>query len=433
MADFLNTAPYRGTRDFLPEEMSVRLQVFETLYRVIETFGFQRYDGPILEPVEIYEAKSGVELAEKQLYQLTDKAGRRLALRPEMTPSVARMIAANAGRLHFPVRWYSHPNCHRYEKPQRGRVREHWQINVDIFGSESAEAEVEIFALIHAMLGALGAPRSAYELRVNDRVLMLGALTRHASVAPELQKGVLTVLDRWEKAPEETSLGQLAALGLTPAQIDRVASLTRLDLDGFLALLGDEEARGSPVLRIMREGLLDGPIRFHPLIVRGLDYYTSTVFEVFDVSPENRRSIFGGGRYDNLTELFSKQRIPGIGFGMGDVTLLDFLTGHGLLPKPDVDPQVLVISQDEALRRAARETAAALRAQGLRVVTPLEAAGLGKELKRASQRGIRFAVIVGKDEEARGAAALRDLQRSEQSEVARGDLAAAIQAALGRR
>ncbi len=433
MADFLNTAPYRGTRDFLPEEMSVRLQVFETLYRVIETFGFQRYDGPILEPVEVYEAKSGVELAEKQLYQLTDKAGRRLALRPEMTPSVARMIAANAGRLHFPVRWYSHPNCHRYEKPQRGRVREHWQINVDIFGSESVEAEVEIFELIHAMLGALGAPRSAYELRVNDRVLMLGALAHHAGVPPEAQKGVLSVLDRWEKVPEETSRGQLGALGLAAAQIDKVAGLTRLDLDGFLALLPGEEARTSPVLRILREGLLEAPLAFNPLIVRGLDYYTSTVFEVFDVSPENRRSIFGGGRYDNLTELFSKQRIPGIGFGMGDVTLFDFLGSHGLLPAPDVAPQVLVLCQEEALRSAARAIAAALRAAGLRVVTPLEAAGLGKELKRASQRGIRFAVIVGKDEEARGAAALRDLLRSEQREVARGDLAAAIQAALGRR
>ena len=185
MPEFLPTAPYRGTRDFLPPEMSVRTQVFGTLYEVLERYGFQRYDGPVLESAEIYEAKSGQEIADQQLYTLTDRGGRRLALRPEMTPSVARMIAGNAGSLQFPVRWYSHPNCHRYERPQRGRVREHWQINADIFGSESANCEIEIFELIHDMLRGLGATEDMFVVRANDRTLLSSALTDLVGVTGE--------------------------------------------------------------------------------------------------------------------------------------------------------------------------------------------------------------------------------------------------------
>jgi len=422
MTDFLSTQPYRGTRDFLPEEMSIRTQVFASLYRTIESFGFQRYDGPVLEPVEIYEAKSGREMVEKQLYVLTDKADRRLALRPEMTPSVARMIAANAGRLQFPVRWYSHPNCHRYEKPQKGRVREHWQVNVDIFGSESVEAEVEVFEVIHALFREMGADPSLYELRVNDRRLAFSAIERFIGVDPANQKPVLTVLDRWEKLPREVCLEQLEKAGLDSAAIDRVVEFTTLDVDAFLDAASAEERERSPIARIIKEDLLDGPLKLDPLIVRGLDYYTSTVFEVFDVSPENRRSIFGGGRYDNLTALFSKQRIPGIGFGMGDVTLMDFLTVHDLLPKADVAPQVVVLGADESLRAAIKETAAMLRADGVRTMVPLEMQGLGKALKKVSKQGARLAVIVGADEHARGAVILRDLARSEQREVKIADL-----------
>ena len=155
----LSVQPYRGTRDFLPDEMSVRLQAFGKLYEVIERFGYQRYDGPLLESVELYEAKTSQEIVNEQLYTLVDRGERRLALRPEMTPTVARMVAANLNELTFPVRWYSHPNCFRYERPQRGRVREHWQINVDVFGADSPETELEIFDLVHAMMRALGADR----------------------------------------------------------------------------------------------------------------------------------------------------------------------------------------------------------------------------------------------------------------------------------
>ncbi len=432
MPPLLPTAPYRGTRDFLPEEMSVRTQVFSRLYETIETFGFQRYDGPVLEPVEIYEAKSGQELVERQLYVLTDKADRRLALRPEMTPSVARMIAANAGRLSFPVRWYSHPNCHRYEKPQKGRVREHWQINVDVFGSESVEAEVEIFELIHALFRTLGADPSLYEIRVNDRGLAFSALERFVGLAPEQVKPVFQVLDRWEKLPREVCLEQLAGHGLDAAAAAKVEAFTKLDFPAFVDAAAPEVRGESRVARILNEGLLDGPLRFDPLIVRGLDYYTSTVFEVFDVSPENRRSIFGGGRYDNLTALFSKQRIPGIGFGLGDVTLMDFLETHELKPAPDVSPDAVVLCAEPSLRGSMKEVAARLREAGVKTVTPLDGGGLGKELKKAAKLGARVAVLVGAEEHGRGAVIVRDLARSEQREVAATDVASEVGSTLAR-
>ena len=210
----LPTAPYRGTRDFLPAEMSVREQIFGTLHRCIEQFGYQRYDGPLLESAEIYEAKSGDEIAHQELYSLTDRAGRRLAIRPEMTPSVARMIAGNAGRLNFPVRWYCNVNCHRYQRPQRGRTREHWQINVDIFGSDSSNCELEIFELIHEMFASLGASRGMYELRVSDRILLDSLLTDIIGVPPERIRPVAAILDRWAKYPQADLLAAALEAGL---------------------------------------------------------------------------------------------------------------------------------------------------------------------------------------------------------------------------
>jgi len=426
MAAKLNTAPYRGTRDFLPEEMSMRSQVFGTLYRVIESYGYTRYDGPTLESIELYEAKSGQEIVGEQLYRLTDRSGRELAIRPEMTPSVARIVAANAPRLQFPVRWYTHANCHRYERPQRGRIREHWQINVDIFGSESVEAEVEIFELIHRIFAALGATPADFVLRVSDRRLIGGALATYARVTSDQLKEVSRVIDRWEKYPIGEVQAALSRIGLDDEQVERVCALVALDLDAYAQIVPHEELMRSSVARIFREQLTEAPLKFDPLIVRGFDYYTSTVFEVFDVSPENRRSLFGGGRYDNLVALFNDRRIPGIGFGMGDVTLFDFLETHRLLPQPAIGPDVCVIALSADVRAPARAIADELRAAGLRVITPLEQQGLAKELKHAARRGTRFAVIVGEDELARGNVVLRELARSEQREVARSRLCEAV-------
>ncbi|MGH3547713.1 MAG: histidine--tRNA ligase [Pseudonocardiaceae bacterium] len=415
MADYLPTAPYRGTRDFLPAEMSVRTQVFQRLYEVIERYGYLRYDGPILEPVEIYEAKSSREIVEQQLYTLTDRGERRLALRPEMTPSVARIIAGNAGKLPFPVRWYSHPNCHRYERPQRGRVREHWQINVDVFGSDSPSCEIEIFELIHDMMAGLTASPDMWVLRASDRVLLNAILTTMVEVPADQVREVSALIDRWEKYPQDTLAQQAAELGLTEKQFHRLGEI----LSAGDALLDDlpGEAREQSLLMRVLDSSSGDLIKFDPLIVRGFDYYTSTVFEIFDTSLENRRSLFGGGRYANLVGLFCAGQIPGIGFGMGDVTLMDFLGTHGLLPAPRSEVDVAVIPVDETLAQAARQVARSLRQAGLRTSTPLEIRKLGKELARANKSGARVAVIVGRDEWAAGAVTIRNMVTGDQQQT----------------
>lgn len=414
MGELLPTAPYRGTRDFLPPEMSVREQVFSRLYGVIESFGYQRYDGPILESAEIYEAKSGQELADQQLYTLTDKGGRRLALRPEMTPSVARMIAGHAGELTFPARWYTNVNCHRYERPQRGRLREHWQINVDVFGTESAQAEIELVELVHAMFAALGAIPDMWRLRINDRVLLESMLVDLVGVPPEQVRAVSRLIDRYEKTPPDVLAEQAAGLGLSA---DQRAALDKA-LHSGVELLDELPAAArerSTLVTVLEQ--VPELVSYDPLIVRGLDYYTGTVFEIFDTDPENPRALFGGGRYADLAGLFTTQKIPGVGFACGDVTLPDFLATHGLLPAPAPETDAAVLPLAGELAGAARSVAARLRAAGLRTTVSLEQRKLGKELTRVAKAGARVAVLVGAEDWARGEVTVRDLATREQVTV----------------
>lgn len=428
MADYLPTEPYRGTRDFLPEEMSIRQQVFHRLYEVIEAFGYQRYDGPQLEPVEIYESKSSQEIVEQQLYTLTDRGGRRLALRPEMTPSVARMIAGNAGKLTFPVRWYSHPNCHRYERPQRGRVREHWQVNVDLFGSSSSAVEVEFVELVHSMMSALGATPDMYMIRMSDRVLLDAIFSEILEVPADRTRAVAGLLDRWEKYPEQKLREDAAEIGLSDAQFNKLGEVVQSG-DAILGELSDDARARSKLIDVMETSARD-LIHVDPLIVRGFDYYTSTVFEVFDTDPENRRSLFGGGRYDNLVGLYSAQEVPGFGFGMGDVTIMDFLSTHGLLPEPNNKVDAVVIPTAEELFDPARQAATQLRSAGIRTTTPLESRKLGKEIGRADKAGARAVVIVGQQDWESGQMTVRDLVSGEQRQVELNEVAQVVKSVL---
>jgi histidyl-tRNA synthetase len=256
--EYLPTAPYRGTRDFLPAEMSVREQVFGDLHRCVEGFGYQRYDGPVLEPAEIYEAKSGAEIASQELYSLTDRGGRRLALRPEMTPSVARMIAGHAGELQFPVRWYCNVNCHRYQRPQRGRTREHRQINVDIFGSDSPNCEIEIFEVIHAMLASVGASPDMYAIRANDRILLTSLLTDVIGISQAQVRPVSSIVDRWAKLPREDLRVAAIEAGLTDRQFTNMeAALCDADVNGLLARLPAAAVQRSQLAGVPAGGARD--------------------------------------------------------------------------------------------------------------------------------------------------------------------------------
>ena len=436
MSSPLSTNPLPGTRDFFPEEMSVRRQVFDPLYRVVESYGYLRYDGPMLEPMELYAAKSSEEIVAQQTYILTDRGDRRLVVRPEMTPTVARMIAAKAGSLTLPARWYSHPNLWRYERKQRGRYREHWQVNVDLFGTESWEAEAEMFEILGDLMFALGAKPSDFLLRVSDRALMKAALSSVAGVSDDRALAVFGVVDRMGKVPPEETDKALAALGCDPARVlsvftmedplvefSRLLPAALLETSNAWRVLTKWKEHAAPSLRALN-------LRFDPRVVRGFTYYTSTVFELFVTDPENPRSIAGGGCYDDLVGLFGKARIPGIGFGMGDVTLIDFLRTHGIAPAPSVAPEATVLALDGESRAEVKGIAAALRAAGLRVTTPLDPRKLGKQIERAGKEGVRCVVIAGPDERARGAVKLRDMARSEEREVPIAELAATVKKIL---
>lgn len=426
----LPTQPSKGVRDFLPEEMSVRTQIFEKLFRIVEVFGFRRYDGPILESAAIYEAKSGEEIANQQMYRLVDKGGRELALRPEMTPSVARMIAGHQNEIVFPARWYSHVNCHRYERPQHGRVREHWQLNVDIFGSEEIAAEVEIFDLVAALMAGLGATPAMYLIRVNDRILVEAALTNFVGVPREQLTAAGMVIDRWEKVDRDKRHAALAEIGLSSSQVERLEQLVTLDLDGYCEAAGSEAAAKSRLVQIIRGGLSTAPLSFDPMIMRAFNYYTATVFEVFDRAPENRRSLFGGGRYDNLASLFTDRKIPGVGFGMGDVTTWNFLEHHKLLPKANLGPDVLVFATSVDYGAALRRVVRLLRDAGVRSAPSLDHPSIKAGMRFADRLGAGYTVIIGESEHAAGTVSLKNMRTSAQLTIPEAELVRHVKEAL---
>jgi histidyl-tRNA synthetase len=326
--------------------------------------------------------------------------------------------------LQFPVRWYCNVNCHRYERPQRGRTREHWQINVDIFGSDSPNCEVEVFEVVHAMLASVGASRDDYRVRANDRIMLDSLLTDVIGVQADQIQPVFSILDRWAKYPRAELLAAAVEIGLSDRQFGRLEDALAAG-DGVLSLLPADIVQRSALA-----SLLTGPDRdlvtFDPVIVRGLAYYTSTVFEVFDTDPANPRALFGGGRYDDLTSLFSAQRIPGIGFAMGDVTLMDFLRTHDLLPSPRASCQVVVLPLDAGLQASARAVAGQMRAAGYSATVPIEPRKLGTELKRAAASGTAVAIIIGSQERERAELTVRDLASNAQFTVPEDEAGAAV-------
>lgn len=304
----LSTECYKGVRDFYPEDMAIQNYIFSVWKKTAESFGYQEYSASILEPAELYRAKTGDEIVNEQMFTFTDRGEREVALRPEMTPTLARMIAARRKSLKFPVRWFSIPNLFRYEKPQRGRKREHWQLNCDLLGIAGVEADVEIISLAHAIMKNFGAKEEDFEICVNSRVLLNELFNN---------QDLIKLLDRKEKMPEEEFN-------------KRWFEIAGKEFD---ANIKPNEMINELLTKL--RGLGINNVVFTPTITRGFDYYTGMVFEVFDTHPDNRRALFGGGRYDNLLEIFGVEPVPTVGFGMGDVTIRDFLETHGL---PTSDP-----------------------------------------------------------------------------------------------
>jgi histidyl-tRNA synthetase len=414
-------ASVRGTRDFYPEEMAVRTWLYDKVREVSEAFGYQEYDGPFLEALDLYAAKSGEELVKEQSYVFPDRGGDLITLRPELTPSLARMVAQRQRALVYPLRWWSWGPFWRYEKPQKGRSREFFQWNIDLIGVDTPEADAEMIAIAATFFKNVGVSTQEVNILVNNRKLMDQEFAE-MGIAPELRPGVLRLVDRREKLSPGEWKAYAQEIGLSDSQFERLQG-TLSDPDLW---------RKSPrLVRIFElvEALGVGEyVRFAPHVIRGLLYYTETVFEAWDVEG-NFRSLFGGGRYDNLVADVGGENLPAVGFAMGDMVVSLVLDKFGKLPKNlSASPApVLVTVFDEASLPASFALAAELRQAGLKVAVYPEAAKLGKQFKHGDRMGMRVAVVIGPDELAQGNAALKDLRTGEQETVSRGEIAASIQ------
>ena len=419
MSEKLSTQPYKGTRDFYPQEMRLRNWFFGVIRDVLETSAFDEYNGPMLESLDLYAAKSGEEIANEQTYNFTDRGDRRLAIRPEMTPTVARMVAGKIGELNFPLKWFSIPNMYRYERPQRGRLRKFWQINVDIFGCDTYEGDLEAIASAINILRAYGADESMFTVHINNRRFFNDVIAAIAGTDAEGSRKVSKVIDRKNKIPREAYEKELTELGLGAEQIAKIDSLYTMSVTDATDIC--PESVGSTELRqlfdaLEKTGLLKYCV-FDFGIIRGLDYYTGTVFEVFDNAPENNRAMFGGGRYDNLVGLFVKNKISGVGYGMGDVTLENFLFTHKLVPETfGSGVKVLVTRFDDVPYEQYTAIADKLRENGIVSSVYLGSKKFGKQIDFAVKDGYSHVVIMGGDELFRGIVRLKNLSTREETE-----------------
>ncbi|HSJ32774.1 MAG TPA: histidine--tRNA ligase [Longimicrobiales bacterium] len=421
-----------GFRDFYPPDLAVRSHIMSAWREVARRYGFEEYDGPPLEQLDLYIEKSGEEIV-RQLYNFEDKGGRAVALRPEMTPTLARMVGAKAGSLRKPIRWFSMPQLFRYERTQRGRLREHYQWNVDIIGEDDIAADAEVLAVALDALRMLGLGAADIVARYNDRRL-LESLLLNAGVARERLLAAYAVIDKIGRDSGERVRSRFTEeVGLDAATIDAVLALFDAPAAGDAAAqqsslrgLRDAHAGSDDVLREIdrlesyeqRLGALGLAefIRFDPSIVRGLAYYTGTVFEIFDRKGE-LRAICGGGRYDRLLASVSSADLPAAGFGMGDVVLTELLRDRSLLPDGKQTVDTFIVAMSDAELPLLLRIAQALRARGESVLYALRPAAVGKQIKEADARGAGRVILLGPDEVARGAATVRVMASGEQTAV----------------
>jgi histidyl-tRNA synthetase len=390
-----------GFRDFYPQEFAERAHIMATWRDVARRYAFVEYDGPPLEPLELYTRKSGDEIV-GQLYNFVDKGGREVALRPEMTPTVARMVAARANALRKPVRWFSMPQLFRYERQQKGRLREHYQLNVDIFGSADVAADAELVACAVDIMRAFGLTSDDVVVRVSDRRI-LQAFLESLGVPTESVTGVYGVIDKLERQPAQVSAEKLVALGVPADAVERIVRIADVRFVEVVSRLGSSASAATvedfgAFLRYVPTLLGDDAswLRMDLSIVRGLAYYTGIVFELFDRSGEFR-AICGGGRYDTLLQSLGGADLPALGFGMGDVVLGELLRAKGLMRATDSRPDYWIAGADAVpLERIMRE-AARLRGEGHSVEFALREQSLSKQKKAAQASGAKHFVTLSND------------------------------------
>ena len=392
--------PLPGFRDFYPETLAVRRYIFGKWRDIARRYGFREYDGPPLEPLELFTQKSGDEIV-TQLFNFVDKGDRAVALRPEMTPTLARMVGAHHRDYKKPIKWFAIPQLFRYEKQQRGRLREHFQFNADIIGESDVSADAELMALAIDTLRSFGLTEKDFVVRVSDR----RAWQRHLEalgITVDNQRVVFQAIDKLEREPLEKTREKLAAV--TPK------------VDEVLAFANQTEPEDELKLALSQLGNLTAFCQVDFKIVRGLAYYTGIVWEIHDRKGE-LRAIAGGGRYDNLLKLVSGVDLPALGFGMGDVVLGELLKDRGLLPKIDWELDCYMVIADEALRSAALTLIHQLRDAGIAIDYALTPAKVGKQFQAASASGARFALVVGPEEWKTGEVKVKNLATGEEKRL----------------
>ncbi len=424
MINKLNIQPYKGTRDFYPEDMIVRNYIFDIWRKVCKSYGYEEYDGPFLESFEIYAAKSGEELVNEQLYSFEDRGGRKIAIRPEMTPTLARMVSQRFNELIQPVKWFSISNFWRYEKPQKGRGREFFQLNIDIFGVEGIEADFEMIQTMMEIMKRFGAKENMFEIRFNNRRLA-DDVYKSLDLKPLQIKIVNKALDKKSKITEKEFNDWLKEEAkLIDTQIFKLNEYLLNPYPTIIELSnkGSEGAKEiTKLIDFIETKNLGNFVKFKPTIIRGLDYYTGNVFEIFDINPKNTRSIAGGGRYDDLITIFKGEKLTGIGYAMGDITLKDFLEGWNLIPNFVNECEYLVTtwpSKDNKFSDKSMEISNILRTKGLNVSMWLDKdTKIDKQLKYADKRGFKYAVIIGDNEIEKDTVTLKNLLDKTQKEI----------------
>ncbi len=422
-----------GFREFYPEDLARRNHLFRLWRQTANTFGFAEYDAPVLEPLDLYKAKSGDEI-ENQLFSFTDKGGREVALRPEMTPTVCRLVGAKANALKRPIKWFSIAEFYRYERMQKGRGRCFFQFNADIFGEPGPEAEIELIALLVQCLCAFGLTDQDFYVRLSDRNLWFYYLEA-LGLDEARTRGVLGAIDRYEKYGDDAFKGYTETFGplapeLKTAILDFLQIKSLPALEAKLQTLGGEKLAGRLADWRKLLGALDamGLARFVEVdlgVVRGLAYYTGFVFEAFDRKGE-LRALAGGGRYDDLVQKLGGPALPAVGFAIGDMTFALLLEQRGLMPTFVQAPDVYCVIGGEAERQAAFGDIHALRAAGYRVDYPMKELAFGKQFKAATESGAKLALIYGGDELAKGVVKIRDLNQRNEVEVPRAQVAAHV-------
>ena len=413
-------ASLKGTRDFYPEDMAVRSWLYGKLREVSESFGYQEYDGPFLEKIDLYAAKSGEELVKEQAFVFPDRGGDLITLRPELTPSLARMVAQRQKQFTYPLRWWSFGPFWRYERPQKGRTREFFQWNIDLIGANSPEGDAELIAICAAFFKSVGLSPALVDISINDRRLMEGQLEKIGVTSDALRKTVFMLIDRRDKMIPAEWDGFAIQSGLTLTQLK--------ELKAMLANreLWKESAELTRVFSALEALSATAYVKFDPQIIRGLDYYTGTVFEARDKDREGR-AILGGGHYDNLVEDVGGDPLPAVGFAMGDVMIRVVLEKYGCLPEFKPSPaDILVTVFEPSLLDHSLKISADLRNAGFKVACFTEEAKLPRQLKYADKMGIRFVVIVGPDEFSAGQATVKDLTSRQQATVPIGHILDAI-------